>query len=98
MNEEELRRIGKSMGQAFYIDVVRLEDEVSRLRTALQTISDHTARCEHDGGFDREIGPIGCLLGDKCVCIGIHPIARDALSHISQAPSPNTPTPERETR
>lgn len=27
--------------------------------------------CPHDGGFDRELGPIGCYLGDKCVCIGI---------------------------
>jgi hypothetical protein len=40
-------------------------------------------RCEHDGGFDREIGPIGCSLGDKCVCIGVFPLvaaARAALS------------------
>lgn len=31
-------------------------------------------RCIHDGGFDREIGPIGCNLGDGCVCIGIYPL------------------------
>ena len=35
-------------------------------------------RCEHDGGFDREIGPIGCYLGDKCVCLGIYPILSPA--------------------
>lgn len=31
-------------------------------------------QCAHDGGFDREIGPIGCNLGDKCVCLGVYPI------------------------
>lgn len=45
-------------------------------------------RCVHDGGFDREIGPIGCALGDKCVCIGVYPLvatAKDAL-HVSACP------------
>lgn len=54
---------------------------------ALQKISDITARCEHDGGFDREIGPIGCDLGDKCVCIGIHPVARTVLQDASPSTS-----------
>jgi hypothetical protein len=53
--------------------------ERDRLREALEKISGFTSRCEHDGGLDRETGPIGCMLGDKCVCIGIHPVARDAL-------------------
>lgn len=36
--------------------------------------------CVHDGGYDREIGPIGCDLGDKCVCIGVANTVR-ALSN-----------------
>lgn len=27
--------------------------------------------CEYDGGFDCEIGFIGCMFGDKCVCVYI---------------------------
>ena len=54
--------------------------ERERLRGKLWKIADFTANCVHDGGFDREIGPIGCMLGDKCLCIVIHPVARDALS------------------
>lgn len=60
------------------IDLVKNQN--GRLREALEKISGFTGRCDHDGGFDREIGPIGCNLGDKCVCIGLHPIARDALT------------------
>lgn len=36
--------------------------------------------CVHDGGFDREIGPIGCDLGDKCVCIGVYPLVAKAAA------------------
>jgi len=61
--------------------VAELETENARLRAALIEIADQTRNCAHDGGFDREIGPVGCLLGDKCLCIGIHPIARAALSN-----------------
>jgi hypothetical protein len=35
-------------------------------------------RCEHDGGFDREIVPIGCFLREKCVCIGVFPLISEA--------------------
>jgi hypothetical protein len=42
-------------------------------------------RCAHDGGFDREIGPIGCYLGDKCVCIGIYPLVASARASLSKA-------------
>lgn len=62
------------------IDLIKSQND--QLRTALEKIADLTARCEHDGGFDREIGPIGCNLGDKCLCIGLHPIARTALTTI----------------
>ncbi|MGF6157821.1 hypothetical protein M2267_003080 [Ensifer sp. KUDG1] len=50
---------------------------VERLTKALQQIAD--ARCDHDMGFDREIGPLGCSLGDKCVCVGLCTIASRAL-------------------
>jgi hypothetical protein len=59
------------------IEALRVEN--GEFRQALKKIANFTARCEHDGGFDREIGPIGCDLGDKCVCIGVHPIASRAL-------------------
>jgi hypothetical protein len=61
-------------------ELERLREENERQRKALERVRDETGRCEHDGGFDREIGPIGCSLGDKCVCIGIHPIACAGLS------------------
>jgi hypothetical protein len=51
-------------------------DRVEKLEAALSALE----RCEHDGGFDREMGPIGCLLGDKCVCAGIYPILSAALT------------------
>ncbi|OJY66400.1 hypothetical protein [Rhizobium sp. 60-20] len=60
-------------------EIESLRVENGEFRQALEKIANFTARCEHDGGFDREIGPIGCDLGDKCVCIGIHPIASGAL-------------------
>lgn len=60
--------------------ILSILSERDRLRAALGTIANETARCVHDGGFDREIGPIGCLLGEKCVCIGVHPVARAALT------------------
>jgi hypothetical protein len=36
--------------------------------------------CQHDMGFDREQGPLGCDLGDACVCIGWGVPLRAALS------------------
>ncbi len=60
--------------------ISNLQHDINEQRDALQKIADNTAHCIHDGGFDRESGPIGCNLGDKCVCIGIHPIAASALS------------------
>ncbi len=69
-----------------------IQGQYNKQKEALQTIADLTARCEHDGGFDREIGPIGCNLGDKCVCIGIHQVARAALKAAS--PSPSVPEME----
>lgn len=62
-----------------------LETKLEAADIALEKIADLTARCEHDGGFDRETGPIGCNLGDKCLCIGLHPIARDTLSQLRTA-------------
>jgi hypothetical protein len=59
--------------------ISKLANEITAHHVALETVCRLTSRCEHDGGFDREIGPIGCNLGDKCVCIGIYPVARDAL-------------------
>ncbi|WP_457659543.1 hypothetical protein [Sinorhizobium medicae] len=53
--------------------------EVERLCKALQKIAEDTRRCDHDLGFDREIGPLGCSLGDKCVCLHIHMTAAAAI-------------------
>lgn len=52
---------------------------VERLTKALEEISD--TRCVHDMGFDREVGPLGCSLGDKCVCVGLCSIASRALAN-----------------
>jgi len=52
-----------------------------RLKDAVKVLD----RCEHDGGFDREIGPIGCMLGDKCVCIGVYPILTGQRAFIKEA-------------
>lgn len=57
-----------------------LSGRVAELEAALIEIADSTRNCVHDGGFDREFGPVGCLLGDKCLCIGLHPIAVKALN------------------
>ena len=61
-------------------ELSKLREENEQMRAALSKIAEHTSRCQHDGGFDREIGPIGCNLGDGCLCIGLHPIARAALA------------------
>lgn len=55
--------------------IASLTEQLAEARERLSQIADMTRRCEHDGGYDREIGPIGCMLGDRCVCIGIHPVA-----------------------
>jgi hypothetical protein len=57
------------------------------ISTLLDAALSAMSRCEHDGGFDREIGPIGCALGDKCVCIGVYPIIAKARAH-NQADGP----------
>jgi len=61
-----------------------LKSQVNKMRamkTELDAALFAMGRCVHDGGFDREIGPIGCALGDKCVCIGVYPIvSRAALA------------------
>ena len=60
-----------------------LRDELAK---ALEEVQAAMKSCEHDGGFDREIGPIGCDLGDKCVCAGVYPLAtRAALSRIKES-------------
>lgn len=48
-------------------------------------------RCVHDGGFDRETGPIGCYLGDKCVCIGIYPLIASARAALSATATEGAP-------
>lgn len=45
-------------------------------KKALEELVAGIGRCEHDGGFDREIGQIGCMLGDKCVCVHTAPRIR----------------------
>lgn len=76
MNREPLDGICR----AHNVALAAKDAELAKQRVALGRIADLTARCQHDGGFDREIGPIGCNLGDGCLCIGLHPIARDALN------------------
>lgn len=49
-----------------------LAAENERLRAVLDGLRKDMDRCEHDGGYDREIGPIGCYLGDKCVCMPLY--------------------------
>lgn len=46
----------------------------------IESLVDLTRGCQHDGGFDREIGPIGCNLGDGCVCVGMVMGARDIVA------------------
>lgn len=80
----EMIKIASDVGEpedpfAAWESVSLLQNQNDRMRKALEKIAGFTSRCEHDGGFDRESGPIGCMLDDKCVCIGIHPVARDAL-------------------
>ena len=60
--------------------IAALKAENERLREALEKIHGFARSCEHDGGFDRETGPIGCNLGDRCVCIGYATVARAALT------------------
>lgn len=45
---------------------------------SIDALVELTRGCQHDGGFDREIGPIGCYLGDGCVCVGIVMGARES--------------------
>lgn len=58
-----------------------LEQKLQVATEALENIQQ--TRCDHDMGFDREIGPLGCSLGDKCVCIGLCTIASHALLEIT---------------
>ena len=57
------------------------------ISTLLDAALSAMSRCEHDGGFDREIGPIGCSLNEKCVCIGVYPLVAKARAH-NQANDP----------
>ncbi len=61
-----------------------IEAGAEKLKVALHEMRN----CVHDGGFDREFGPVGCLLGDKCVCIGVYPIVHDALDALSGKDQP----------
>lgn len=86
----EMLKIASDMGEpedpfAAWESIELIKSQNDQMDRALNKIAGFTSRCEHDGGFDREIGPIGCNLGEKCVCIGIHPIARAAL-----LPSPSS--------
>lgn len=63
------------------LGVPKVKDLLAQILTAME-------RCEHEGGFDREIGPIGCMLGDRCVCLGIYPRVKAALSLLESAPQP----------
>lgn len=58
------------------------DDRRAEVEEGLRTALSGMKRCEHDGGFDREIGPIGCMLGDKCVCIGVYPHVAKAVEHV----------------
>lgn len=60
------------------------KERLARESISLSALIDLTKGCQHDGGFDREIGPIGCSLGDGCVCCGIVMGARAALSEKEQ--------------
>lgn len=61
------------------------DERLERLVKALEEIAEDTRRCDHDMGFDREIGPLGCSLGDKCVCMHIHMTATVALAAVKEA-------------
>ncbi len=52
---------------------------IAKLEEALAQIRDETRGCSQDMGFCRETGPLGCALGDQCVCMPVHMIARAAL-------------------
>lgn len=41
------------------------------------------SRCAHDLGFDRELGPLGCNLGDQCFCAGAVLAIRDIEDDLS---------------
>ncbi|WP_104662809.1 hypothetical protein [Ensifer adhaerens] len=71
---------GKDGGQEVEA-VAALEYKLKAATSALEKICD--TRCPHDMGFDREIGPLGCSLGDKCVCVGLCTIASRALQEIT---------------
>lgn len=82
MIETQTRHCGSSgnRSETMADDQIEADTTSTLLDAALSAMN----LCEHDGGFDREIGPIGCALGDKCVCIGVYPLvakARDALLH-----------------
>ena len=55
----------------------QLRTKIERMTKALEQIS--SSRCDHFMGFDREMGWLGCSLGDKCVCVGLCTIASSAL-------------------
>ncbi len=52
-------------------------------KKALEELVAVLGRCEHDGGFDREIGPIGCMLDDKCVCVHTAPRIRSIAAYVA---------------
>ena len=38
---------------------------------AIEAAANCVSPCQHWLGFDREQGPLGCSLDDKCICIGV---------------------------
>lgn len=77
----------QQMRAALAVSVEHLIQENERLKAVINKAKSDMWPCKNDGGFDREVGPIGCILGDKCVCAGIYPTLNAALTR----PSPSSP-------
>ncbi len=68
---------------------LQAENEALRVKQAglveaLKQIRDETRGCSQDMGFCRENGPLGCALGDQCVCMPVHMIARAAIEEVNR--------------
>lgn len=79
----EMIKIASDVGEpedpfAAWESISLIQSQNERAGKALAVALSEMRRCTHDGGFDREIGPIGCDLADKCVCIGVYPIVASA--------------------